>query len=182
MKRVPVLGGAIQDAAEPSYSCDVCATKLLGRSPEALRLIDKINDEAVSESSSATRDALSVTQLYNALLLKADKHDVVLYIKTAAADARGWMQKATLSGHALYSIPVSLLDELKRTYSTACETHAVNFDAFLLNKILQGTTASLAVKKMWFNSMRVFFCETAHRGRNSSCSRQVPRLMRCLCS
>lgn len=70
-------GGFIRGAVEWSYRRYVHITKLVGCFPESLRLVEKLNCETASKASSATRDALSVTLLENALHFRADGHEKI---------------------------------------------------------------------------------------------------------
>lgn len=84
--------GLVQGAVKSSYCGGVRVTKRMRRSPEALRLVDKINDEAASSDSASARGDLGVSDLINAVPFTAEKHDVLLYIETAAAHIRGCKQ------------------------------------------------------------------------------------------
>lgn len=50
------------------------------RFTEASRLVQKPNDDAVSEESSAARDFSSATHLRNAVFPSANEHDALLHI------------------------------------------------------------------------------------------------------
>lgn len=101
---------------------------------EALRLAEKQNGEATSEESSTTKGALGVTHLNDAILSKADKHDVLLYIETTAAHAQKWNQKSAFNGRALYSYVTVLLQSLRSMHSTECEKRPLSSDAFFAHR------------------------------------------------
>lgn len=67
-----------------------------------------LSDEAASENSNATEDALDVTHIENTVLKSADEHDVVLDIKAAAECTRSGKQNATFKGSAFYLYAASL--------------------------------------------------------------------------
>lgn len=59
------------------------------RFPEALQLIENINDEAASTDSGSAKGALSITHLDEAVLSSAEEHTVLLYTEAAVAHTRG---------------------------------------------------------------------------------------------
>lgn len=75
----------IQGTVKKDYHQCVRYTKLMRRFSDAPRLAKKLEEEAVSEKSSATEGTLSATYLHNALLSKMDKHDVLVYTRAPAA-------------------------------------------------------------------------------------------------
>lgn len=54
------------------------------RSPEGLRLADKLSEEAAIENSNATRSVSGVIHLDNAVFSNAGEQYVLLYIETVA--------------------------------------------------------------------------------------------------
>lgn len=77
--------GLVQGAVKFGLRRCVRVTTPTRRSTEALRVPKNINDEAASGESASARGALGVTYLDNAVLFSAAEHDLLLYIKTAAA-------------------------------------------------------------------------------------------------
>lgn len=71
--------------------------------PEALRLVEKLNNEAGSRDSSVTRGALGGFHLEKSLLYKSSNRLLLLYIEDAAAEKRGPKQNAIFNGRVLYS-------------------------------------------------------------------------------
>lgn len=129
------------------------------RCPEALIVHKKLASEAASEDSSDTSNALIVTDLENALFSRADEHNVLLYIKSAAAHTRDRKRKTIFKGRAVHLYAVIFLEQLRNRQSTACEKHSLSLEAFLLTAILQTKTFLLPVKKMYSNRMGLFFCD-----------------------
>lgn len=89
------------------------------RFPEALRVIEKLNDDAASDRFIPTRAALGVTHLHNPVLSSANEQNVLLYTGAAAAHTRARKQNAAFIGRAFYSYAASLLEELRSLRSIA---------------------------------------------------------------
>lgn len=97
------------------------------RFPENLRLVEKLNDEAASEKVSDTKRALGTTHFDHAFSLGAQAHNVLLYIKAAAADTQRRKQNANFKGRVFYSTVATLFQELRSEHSTACEKQTLSF-------------------------------------------------------
>lgn len=59
------------------------------RFPAALRLFEKINDEAAGTDSALAKRVLGVTDLDIAVLSSTEERDVLLYIEATAAHSQG---------------------------------------------------------------------------------------------
>lgn len=75
----------LQGAAEATYWRYSRVSNLWHRYPHALQLIEKVNDEAGTSDSAATKGGLCITHLDSALFLKSEKHDALLLVVAAAA-------------------------------------------------------------------------------------------------
>lgn len=117
--KVSILGALVTNTAGDPVSCEtiydvdeskhrryLSVTELMLRFRNALQIIGNLNSEAVTERSSAARDALAASHPESASLSKADKYDALLHIEIAAADTRNRKQNAIFSGRAFYSSAV----------------------------------------------------------------------------
>lgn len=68
----------IEGAVEPSYYGYFRVTKLIPRFSEALRLVDKLEDEAASEDYSAIEGAFGAGYIGTVVRLSANEQDVLL--------------------------------------------------------------------------------------------------------
>lgn len=123
------------------------------RFAKALRLCDKLDDDAASEDFSASKSALEASCLDYALLSRANENDVLLYIQATSAHRRDRKQNATIDSNAFYPYAASLLQQLERMHSTACKKHPLNFNYFLVIEIPLTRTSSLLLKKLYLNTM-----------------------------
>lgn len=171
----------ISGAVESSYLCYVRVTKLVRRLPEPLRLVENLNGEGASEEPSVIKRALGATQLDDALLSGAGKLDVLLYVEAAATHKRGRKCNVTLNDRTLYSYAVFSLREVRSMHRTSCEQHPLSFGALLLTDTPQTMISSLPVRKMYLNTMRLFFCGPADK-KSLSCLRHDPSSALFLCS
>lgn len=73
-----ILCEVIWSVAGSDYRRYVCVSKLVHVFSEAPSLIENLNDEAVSENSSATSSALGTTNLDSRVIWSADEHDVLM--------------------------------------------------------------------------------------------------------
>lgn len=142
------LCGSVRAAVKWSYLCYVRATKLMHRFPEALQLVENLDDEVASESSSDTRGAFSITRYDEAVFSSADKHDVLPYTKVAGAHKLKRNQKESFIGRAFYSCAVLILQELRNLRCTARQNHLFGFDGFSAIGTSQIEAFLLSVKKM----------------------------------
>lgn len=93
----------------------------MSRLPEPLQTVEKLNDEAAGEDSSATRSALGSTHLGNALLSRADDHDMLLTIEAAAAHTH----KRPEAERTLQSLCLLLVCRLASPRAEKCAQHAL---------------------------------------------------------
>lgn len=85
---VLISSGFVQGAIESSYCRYARSTKLVERFSKALRLVEKRSSVAESGNSVSAGDALGVTPRDKAKLCSTKKHDLLPYIKGAAAHTR----------------------------------------------------------------------------------------------
>lgn len=97
-RKGPVSYRLSQSAVDPSHRRYICVTKLVCCFSKALRLVEKLNNEAVSENCSGSREAFSVTHFQNAFFSSADEHHVLLYIKALAAHTESRKQTGIFNG------------------------------------------------------------------------------------
>lgn len=131
--------------------------------PENLRLVEKQNEEATTQDSSATRDVLDATLLYNPVFSSADEFDVLLIFETEVAHTRDRKPTATFNSHAFYFHVAPFLQKLRSMRTPACKQHPLSANEHLLTKILQTKTFWPAVKKMYSNTMTYFFYDPADK-------------------
>lgn len=62
--------------------------ELMRRFSKALGLVKTLDDEAPSEDFILSREALGGTHLDNAVFLSASEHELLLFLKAAAAHTR----------------------------------------------------------------------------------------------
>lgn len=122
------------------------------RFSKTLWLVEKINDEAAISISASARGGLDVAHLGNPGLSSAKEHDLLLYIKTAAAYTLDQKQNSPFHRRAFYSCFVSLLQELKNMHRPACEQHSSTFEEFPVIGTPQTTSFSLSGETMYVNT------------------------------
>lgn len=69
------------------------------RFPNALKLVEQLNDEDASEDFIATKVAFGAAHLDNAVLSSCYEHDLLLCIEAGAAHTRSRKQDAIYIGH-----------------------------------------------------------------------------------
>lgn len=111
--------GFVRATVASSVGHYVRATKLMRRLPEALRLLEKLNDEAAGKGSSATEAASGIRHLESSVLSDAAERDVLLSIEAAAAHSQGRKHNANFNAPAFYLWTSLFLQELKTRQSTA---------------------------------------------------------------
>lgn len=153
----------IQGVLESSCHRNRRVGKLVHCFPEALRLVEKLNDEASSEDSSAAGGNLALTRLDNAVSLSADEHDVLPYIEAAAAQRKARKQNATLNGRFFYSYTAFHFQELQRIDSIACKKRPLIFEDFPLTDVPQTSTSSPPMKSLYVSKISFSFYDPAKK-------------------
>lgn len=78
-----MCSGLLWSAVETFYRCYVRATKLTRQYPQALQLVEEVNDKAAVNDSGAGKSGLGIMYLDGALLLNSEEQDALLFIETA---------------------------------------------------------------------------------------------------
>lgn len=157
------LWGSLLCSVESSYRRYIRATKQVQRFPETLRLVRRTDDEAACRDSASAKSALSATHLDIAVLSRAEKHDVLLYIEAASAHIQGQKQTLTFSGCAFYSYAACHLRERKNVHPFTCGKHFSTRDEFLLCKVPHTNSSSLPVRIMYSNAKSLSSFDVAHK-------------------
>lgn len=99
--------------------------ELLHYFPEVLQLVQKLNEEAATETFSATGDASGAIHLDEALLSKVDDRTVLMYIEASGAPTRYQKQNATFNSRAFYLYAASHFQQQRSKHSNACKKVAI---------------------------------------------------------
>lgn len=172
----------MQSAVDSGCRRYIRATKVMRPFPKALRLVEKREDKAPCEDSSATKCALAGTQFSNALLSRAAEHDVLLYIKTAAGHSRGQKHSTACNGQAFHSCAASLLDELRFLQSAVCQKHPNEFRCFSAGRDFADKDLLAGAEENIFEHSEVSLFRPGSQKKMTSSSRQSLHSARCPCS
>lgn len=98
------------------------------RFPEALRLVEKLADEAASEDSNITMSAFRVTFPDNAVLPSADELKALLCSKAALTQTRVQKQNSNFNGRVFYLYAASVFQKLINMHTAASDKHPKTYD------------------------------------------------------
>lgn len=87
----------VHGSVESSFCCCVRVSELVRCFPEALSLVEGLDDEAASENSNASKWTLGATHFDNALFSAAVEHEGPLYIEAPEAYRRDQKQNTTFT-------------------------------------------------------------------------------------
>lgn len=160
-----ILCGYVQSAVESSYRRYVHATELVRRFSEALRLVEKRNDEAASSDSTGESGALGGTHLDSAVVFSSKEHDVLLYVDATDAHTRRWKHNPSSMDAFSKSVPPLFCKSSKSWHRSEYEKHHSTFDAFVLTEPLQIKSFSLLVGKMHLSTTSIFSLDAADKKR-----------------
>lgn len=127
----------------------------MGRFPEALKLFEKINEEADAANGSG-EGALRTPHQYNATVFISEEQYVLLFIEAAAAQTKKKRHGQPFSGHVFYSYAEALLEKLQMVRQSSVQVKTSSFDEYLSTEIPQTKSFLLSVKNMFVNTMSLF--------------------------
>lgn len=93
------------------------------RQPEALRLVEDLNESATADASHTGQSALGITHLDSAVLLTAEKNDLLLLFKEVAVHISSDKTSANMppifNARFSYTYTAGLLKELRQIFYKA---------------------------------------------------------------
>lgn len=170
----------MQVAVKSSHFLFACGTEPLRRFSAALRLVEKIIDEAESIDSATARGALDFTYFDTAVLSSAEEYDILLYIEDAAANTRDRKHIPPFFRHAFCCYAAYPSAKAQILHRFACEKRPSAFEKFLLTKTAQAESSSLPVKKEKSRYKKSLLARSCQQERISSRPRQRTRSARCI--
>lgn len=157
----------LQGADEATSRRYVQVTKLRRRCPKGLRLIEKVNEEAIAGHGAAGKGGLDITHPNSALFLKSKKQAALLFIQAATVHSKDSTEEnrkaAQPSSSTFYFYAAALLSKLKIVQKKIFSASELTFEEFLLAHVPQTKNPLLSVKVMLPSAMRLFFRDTSDK-------------------